>query len=152
MTAGIGIAANGIAITDATDDLLEVKAIEFETVLIGKDVAQPQPGGQQTPKKLYTLSATLLEKQARFGAAAKSEARRAGNAKYRTNNVKHRVAKEGWSIVATDDLSVRAVPGAEEGKAMSYTEAEEALRALKQQGPARAGSLKILRLSELSLD
>jgi hypothetical protein len=59
------------------------------------------------------------------------------------------MAKEGWSVVATDDLSVQEA-GEGEGKVMSYTEAEEAMRTLKQQEPARAATLKILRLSEVS--
>jgi len=151
MTAGVGIATKEIGITLETKDWLEVKAIEFETLMMGKDVAQPQPGGgAEPPKKLYTLSVDLLDKQSRFGAAAKSEARRTGNEKYRTSIVKNRIAKEGWRIVGADDLIVRATPGVEEGREMSYTEAVEALQTMKQQEPARAASLKILRLSELS--
>lgn len=150
MSAGVGVAANEIAFTGNTGDWLEVNAIEFETVMIGKDVVQPQPGGAEPPKKLYTLNAARLEKQSRYGAAANSEARRTGKAKYRMNIVKHRVVKEGWSIVTTDDLSVQATPQTLAGKVMSYSEAEEALRQLTQQEPARAGKLKILRLSEIS--
>ena len=150
MDAGVEIASNKIAVTENRDDLLEVSAIEFETSLIGKNVVRPEPGGSQPPKRLYRLSATLLEKQSRFGAAANSQARRAGNAKYRLNIVKNRMAKEGWSVVATDDLSVQGAPGEGEAKVMSYTEAEEAMRFLKQQEPARAAALKILRLSEVS--
>ena len=147
MTAGVGIASNEIAITGAAGDLLEVKAIEFETTLIGKDVAQPQPGGAS--KKLYTLSAALLEKQSRFGAAAKSEVRRTGNAKYRTSIVKHRIAKEGWSIVATADLSVQPMPGVEAGKPATYSDAVQELRKVIQDDPTKASGLKIVRLSEL---
>jgi hypothetical protein len=125
---------NNIAVTDKTGDLLQVSAIEFETSLIGKDVVQPDPGGSGPPKQLYKLTAILLDKQLRFGAAANSQAQRAGNAKYRLNIVKNKIAKEGWSIVATDDLSVEAAPD----KPMSYSEAEEALSKLQQQNPARA--------------
>jgi hypothetical protein len=150
MNAGVEIASNKIAVTENSDDLLEVSAIEFETTLIGKNVVQPEAGGSQPPKKLYRLSATLLEQQSRFGAAAKSQARRAGNGKYRMNIVKNRMAKEGWSVVATDDLSVQAAPGEGEANVMSYTEAEEAMRTLKQREPARVATLQILRLSEVS--
>jgi hypothetical protein len=150
MDAGVEISSNQIVVTENRDDLLEVSAIEFETSLIGKNVVQPEAGVSQPPKRLYRLSATLLEKQSRFGAAANSQARRAGNGKYRLNIVKNRMAKEGWSVVATDDLSVQAAPGEVEGKVMSYTEAEEAMRTLKQQEPGRAATLKILRLSEVS--
>ena len=150
MTAGVGIATKEIGITLETKDWLEVKAIEFETLMMGEE-GQVQPGGgAEPPKKLYTLSVDLLAKQSRFGAAAKSEARRTGNEKYRTSIVKNRIAKEGWKIVGADDLSVRATPGVEEGREMSYTEAAEALQTMKQEEPARAASLKILRLSEVS--
>jgi hypothetical protein len=150
MAAGVAIASNRIAVTDNSGDMLEVSAIEFETTLIGKDVVGPEPGGTEPAKKVYILSATLLEKQMRFGAAANSQARRAGSAKYRLNIVKNRMAKEGWSIVATDDLSVQTAPEIAGERVMSYSEAEEALRRLKQREPARAGKLKILRLSEVS--
>jgi hypothetical protein len=150
MTAGVAIAANEITFTGATEDVLEVKAIEFETTLIGKDVAQAGGEGTEEGKKLYRLSVGLLEKQSGYGAAAKSGVRRTGNAKYRLNVVKNKVAKEGWSIVATEDLGVQAVEERGGAKEMSYTEAEEALRRIKEQEPGRAGSLKILRLSEVS--
>ena len=39
--------------------------------------------------------------------------------------------------------------GNEEGKATNYSEAAEALRKLKQENPAQARGLKILRRSEL---
>ena len=87
--------------------------------------------------------------QARFGAAGNSELRRTGKAKYRTTMDKHKVVKEGWSIVATDDLTVQPVPGIEDGKPRIYSEAAQALRKLKQADPAKAAGLKILRLSEV---
>ncbi|HET9533257.1 MAG TPA: DUF6603 domain-containing protein [Blastocatellia bacterium] len=150
LTAGVEIATDEVGLTKETGDMLEVRAIEYETKMKGEDLEQPEEGGGEAGKKLYTLSAAQLEKQSRFGAAARSEDRRAGNARYRTGVVKHRVAKEGWSVVATDDLRVEAAPGVEEGEEMSYRQAEEALRRLKQEQPARAASLKILRLSEIS--
>jgi len=88
-----------------------------------------------------------LSKQARFGAAANSPLRHTGAAKYRTTAGKHQIAKRGWSIVSTYDLKVQAVPGIK-GVA-SYSEAEQALQKLKQQDPAKARGLKILRLFEV---
>ena len=82
MNAGVEVATNKIAVTENSEDLLEVKGIEFETTLIGKNVVQPEPGGTQPPKRLYTLSASLLEKQSRFGAAAKSRRVGQGTGKY----------------------------------------------------------------------
>ena len=104
--------------------------------------------GRLPPENEYQLSPLLLGKQARFGAAANSALRHTGTAKYRTTAGKHQIAKKGWSIVSTDDLKVQAVPGIE-GRPVSYSEAEQALRKLKQQDPAKARGLKILRLFEV---
>ncbi len=60
---------------------------------------------QRSESNLYQLSAELFGKQARFGAAGQQRSRRSGKAKYRTVVGKHRIAKEGWSIVATDELN-----------------------------------------------
>ena len=51
--------------------------------------------------------------------------------------------------MATDDLTVQPVPGIEAGKPTIYSEAAQALRKLKQENPAKAAGLKILRLSEV---
>ena len=55
---------------------------------------------------------------------------------------KYQIAKEGWSVVATDDLTAQGEP-------TIYSEAEQALQKLKQDDPAKAARLTILRLSEL---
>ncbi len=111
-------------------------------------MGQGQDGGIIQPKG-YRLSPELLEKQVRFGAVAKSALRHTGTAKYRTTAAKHhQIAKECWSIVATEDLMVQASPGAG-GRPASYSEAKQALSKLKQAKPATARGLKILRLSEV---
>ncbi|MGZ8182573.1 MAG: DUF6603 domain-containing protein [Methylobacter sp.] len=48
--------------------------------------------------------------------------------KHATTMGKYRIAKEGWSIIATGDLSVQSIAGIEAGKPMSYSEAAQALR------------------------
>ena len=68
------------------------------------------------PENLYQLSAELFGKQARFGAAGAAAIRRSGSAKYRTAVGKHRIAKEGWSIVATDELNGGAGAGDRSGQ------------------------------------
>jgi hypothetical protein len=73
----------------------------------------------------------LLGQQARFYAAANSALRHTDTAKCRTIADKHNVAKEGWSIGATDNLTVQAVPGMEEGRLVPYSEAEKDLRKLQ---------------------
>jgi hypothetical protein len=60
------------------------------------------------------------------------------------------VGKEGWSVVSAETMTASPLAGMEEAKPTSYTEAAEALRKLRQENPAQAAGLKILRLSELS--
>ena len=147
LPAGVSLGAGGVAISANPHDWLEVPAIEFETIIVGQE---PDGGEPPPPPDLYQLTAELLGRQARFGAAANSRLRHTGQAKYRTTSVaKHRVAKEGWSIVATDDLTVQAAPGVDGTRPASYSEAEQALRQLRRERPDRAGDLTILRLSEV---
>jgi hypothetical protein len=147
LPAGVRLGAEGFAFSASPTEWLEVPAIQFETIIVG----QPEPphGPPSPPPPLYNLPAVLLAKQARFGAAANSDLRRTGTAKYRTvAEGMHRVAKEGWSIVAEEDLTVQTAPGVT-GRPASYSEAEQALAKLKQAEPAKARDLKILRLSEV---
>src|SRR4029077_12627881 len=125
--------------TADADDWLEVESIEFETITVDKEKNESRSSG---PKNLYVLSPELLGKQSRFGAAGASDIRRTGRAKYRTTVGKYQIAKEGWSVVATDDLTAQGEP-------TIYSEADQALQKLKQDDPAKAARLTILRLSEL---
>jgi hypothetical protein len=149
MAAGVSIGSDEFVFSANADDWLEVKAIEFETWIVDKQKNVARRSDPEDPKNLYKLSPELLGKQARFGAAGNSDLRRTGKAKYHTTRVAHTLVKEGWSIIATADLSVQPVPGIEAGKPASYSEAAQALRKMKQEDPAKAGGLKILRLSEL---
>lgn len=151
MDAGVSFGSNEFNFSADTSDWLEVKAIAFETIIVDKQTNTSRPSEPEGSKKLYTLSPELLGKQALFGAAGTSDLRRTGKAKYRTTMGKYQVAKEGWSIVATDNLTVQSLPGIEAGKSTTYSEAAQALRKLKQENPAQAGGLKILRLSEIAL-
>jgi hypothetical protein len=149
MDAGITFGSDEITLTSQPADWLEVKTIEFETWIIDDDTKvahrspaelPPQP---QAPKLFYQLRGELLLKQAQFGAAGSSDIRRSGKAKYRVTTVgKYQVTKEGWSVVATDDLSPVGQPS-------TYSEAEQVLRAMKQDAPEQAARLQILRLSEV---
>jgi hypothetical protein len=149
MDAGITFGSDEITLTNQPADWLEVKSIEFETWLIDDDTKvahrspaelPPQP---QAPKLFYKLRGNLLLKQAQFGAAGSSDIRRSGKAKYRVTNVgKYQVTKEGWSLVDKDDLSPVRQPSA-------YSEADQALREMKQDAPEKAARLQILRLSEV---
>ena len=147
MAAGVSIGSDGFAFSANAEDWLEIAAIEFETIIVDKQKNESHPSG---PEDLYQLSPELLGKQARFGAAGASDIRRSGKARYRTTAGKHRIKKEGWSIVSTDDLTVQPAPGIELDKVMSYSEAVQALQKMTLADPAKAGGLKILRLSELA--
>ncbi len=147
LAAGVSIGSAEFAFSADANDWLEVEAIEFETITMDKEKKESRRSGA---RDLYRLSAELFGKQARFGAAGAAAIRRSGKTKYRTTVGKHRIAKEGWSIVATDDLTVAPVEGIEADKPAAYSEAAQALRRLKQQNPGKAAGLKILRLSELS--
>jgi hypothetical protein len=157
MTAGISIGSGEFVFTNDATNWLEVKAIEFETWIVDKDSKVPRPStpvnseNPEDPQNLYKLNPQLLRKQARFGAAGTSDLRRTGRAKYRTTSVAHTFAKEGWSIVVTDDLTVQSVPGIEAGKSTSYSEAKQALRKMKQEDPTKVSRLTILRLSEVEV-
>jgi hypothetical protein len=152
MDAGVRFVSDAIVFTGDTSDWLEAKAIEFETWILDKGTNVAESADEENAqgvKLFYQLSPTLLGKQARFGAAGNSELRRTGKARYRTTIAKHSIAKEGWTIVTTDDLTVQPITGVEAGKPASYSEAAQELRKLKQDNPAQAGRLKILRPSEL---
>ena len=146
MAAGVSIGSEEFAFTADADDWLEVDAIKFETLIMNKEKKETR---RSDPENLYRLSAELFGKQARFGAAGAAAIRRSGKAKYRSVVGKHRIAKEGWSIVATEDLTVQAVPGIEAGRPASYSEAAQGLRELQRQHHGKAGGFKILRRSEV---
>jgi len=147
MTAGVSMGSKEFSFSEDDNDRLEVDAIKFETIIMNKEKKETR---RSDPEHLYQLSAELFTKQARFGAAGAAAIRRSGKAKYRSVVGKHRMAKEGWSIVATDSLTVEPVPGIEEQKPLIYSEAVQVLTKLKQQNPAKATGLKIMRLSEIA--
>jgi hypothetical protein len=146
MPAGVRIGSEEIVFSADSNDWLEIPAIEFETIIVDKAKSESRPGA--APDR-YRLSPKLLGRQARFGAAGASELRRSGRARYRAAVGKYRVTKEGWSIVATGDLTVQPVPGTAAGRPATYSEAAQALEVLRRRDPAKAAGLKILRPSEL---
>jgi hypothetical protein len=151
MAAGVEFTTEETAFTTEAGDRLEVGAIEFETMIYDKSEGEARVVEPEEGKVRYRVSKEQLAKQARYGAAGGSELRRAGEAKYRGRKVgKHKMEKEGWSIVSEEDLKVKEVPGVE-GPG-TYSEAAQALERLRVANPAQAARLKILRLSELSVN
>jgi hypothetical protein len=142
MQAGMSLDAGGFLFTSTDADLIEDETIRYETVMV--DTEEPPP-----PKPPSVLNPLFLDQQLSFGAAARCEARRTGTAKYRPVAGKNTLGKGGWTIVSTADQSRQAAPGVEAGAKVTYAEAFQALQALKQESPARAKGLMIIRASEV---
>lgn len=139
LPAGVDIVLGDLAFDPAAS--LLTPAIQFETKILGQDSPAGGPAPQPPP---YTLGIAQLAQQARFGAAANSDLRRSGSAKYRSVVDKHRLVKEGWSLVAEDDLAVQAAAGTD-GRPLSYAEAAQALGRQRGADAAKAAGLTILR-------
>lgn len=151
MDAGVALISDAIVFTTDTRDWLEVEAIEFETWILDKGTNVSESDDEedgQGQKLFYRLSPLLLSRQSRFGAAANSELRRTGKARYRTGTVKHQMAREGWTIVDREQLSEQSVTGVAD-RAPTYSEAVAELSKLKQETPTQASRFKVLRPSEL---
>lgn len=154
MDAGVTFGSIAFEIPDNEEDRIHVNAIQFETFIIDKETNKPSPADPVDTKGntlFYKLNGTSFIRQARFGAAGSSDLRRMGAARYRTVIGKHKIAKEGWTITE-DDLTVRPLAPVAAGKTLSYSEAEQALNKLRQQDPARAENLKIIRPSDLKVE
>lgn len=133
MNAGVTFSSDEVSFTDLADDWLEVPSIELETLIFDRASNTMRPSN---PTERYQLTPKHVHAQSRFGAVGASDLRRSGEAKYRTTADKYRVVKERWSVVATDDLSVK-------NTAASYSEARQSPAAHKR-------GMAILRLSELT--
>jgi hypothetical protein len=148
MTAGVTMSSDEFTFSEAAD-WIEVNTIEFETWILDEQTNTLRRSEAELPKQpgspvlLYQLSAQLLTKQARFGAAGNSDLRRTGAARYRTTTIgKYQITKEGWSLIKTDDLQPASKPA-------SYSEAAQSLEKLKEKDPAKAAGLQIVRMSEI---
>ncbi|HJS23322.1 MAG TPA: DUF6603 domain-containing protein, partial [Pyrinomonadaceae bacterium] len=149
MQAGFTMSSDDFTFTPVSGDRLEVNTIAFETWILDEQTNKLRPSEAELPKTpdtaptFYQLSALLFEKQARFGAAANSDVRRTGNARYRTMTIgKYQVSKEGWSIIKTQDLEPASEPA-------PYSEAAQSLQQMKEADPVNASGLKLVRLSEI---
>ena len=120
--------------------------LDYKTIIVDKHAPEPSP-----PKSGFKLNRDQLFLHARFGAAARSAVRRTGTAKFqnRERTPEVAVAKPGYAIASTKDLSPQGAPGVEAGKPMTWINAQEALRKLKQQNPAEAAKRQVVRAYEL---
>jgi hypothetical protein len=143
MEAGIMVGADNFMFS-SSDGLSVV--LTYKTILV--DTQTSTPG---TRKDDYRLNPDRLFEHARFGAAGRSDVRRTGTAKFQNRQRAPQVAvtKPGFVIASAEDLSPQAVPGVEAGKAMNFTDAQEALRKLSQKNPAEAKKRQVVRAYEL---
>ena len=147
MVAGVTMSSDDFSFRET--EAIGVNTIAFETWIMDEKTNTLLRSESELPKKPkdpvthYHLSAELFMKQARFGAAGTSELRRTGSARYRTTAIaKNQIAKEGWTII-TEELQPADKPA-------SYSKAVESLEQIKQQNPAKAARLTIVRLSEIN--
>jgi hypothetical protein len=147
LTAGVSLNLEGFILPGNDIDVIEEPKLRYETYVIDD---KDQPARQVfEPSGLHpALNAAHLDKQLSFGAAARSEVRRTGAAKFSPQSATKVLAKTGWVIVSGADQKRQSAPGIEAGKLVSYAEAFQSLQQLKLENPARAKGLKIIRASE----
>ncbi len=143
LTAGFSLKSLRFILPTNDDDMIEETDVSYETFIIDQKVNPARKSSE--PGK---LNATHLDKQLRFGAAARSDVQRTGAAKFRTRGVKNVLKKTGWIVVAEADQTPQSAPGIEAGKLVGYAEAFQALQELRLRNPSLARSLKIVRASE----
>lgn len=141
MTAGISVGTEGFLFTTNDLDIVEDGAITYETIILDKGSNAPRAAPP------VAITAEFLDRHISLGAAAHSDVRRTGNAKYRSVAGKNSLIRKGWTIVSTADGSAQAAPGLEAGKVVSYAETFQALHQLKQVNPAMAKNLMLLRVA-----
>ena len=89
-------------------------------------------------KELATSTTAIIGTFAKLTVAQDFELRKV----VREAGGKYRVVKEGWSIIATADMTVQPPPGVPPNTTQSYSEAEQSMRAVAAANPAKAGGLR----------
>lgn len=145
MKSGISLTREEYVFSSIEADILEDEAITYETIIIDQE---SEAAGEPTRKASgFSISPELLRRSLVFGAAALSPVSRTGSARYRPAAAKNAPAKKGWTVVSAEDGSPQGAPGLEAGKTVSYSESFQALQKLKQENPARAKTLMLVRIS-----
>jgi hypothetical protein len=146
MMAGISVGAAGFLFSTNARDILEDEAINYETIIVDREFEAANDKPRQRPPA-SAISEEFLNRHISLGAASRSEIRRTGTAKYRPAARKNLLAKKGWTIASTEDGSHQGAPGLEAGTVVSYSESFLALQRLKQENPAKAKKLMLIRVS-----
>lgn len=137
MVAGVTVGLPGLDFTSNAADILEDESITYETILVDDDASREAPPS--------AVSAGFVNRYVPLGAAAASDIRRVGQAKYPAAESKNAAAPSGWTVVSRDDGSAQPVAGIEQGRAASYAASRQALAALTRTSPARARTLMLVR-------
>lgn len=141
MPAGVSAGAGGALFPTDDADILEEPALTYETRVIDR------ARGPEQSAAPYTLGPAALARQLALGAAARSELRQSGPARYRAAGGKNAVVGTAWAVASALDGSPQAAPGLAAGTAASYAEAFQALEALRRARPAQARGLALVRVA-----
>lgn len=141
MPAGIRAGGGGgVRFTADEGDILEEPELTYETRIIDR------AAGARHDAEPMTLSPAAMGRQLALGAAARSELRHTGVARYRPAGGKNSLVGRGWTVASALDGAPQPAPELEAGAVVSYAEAFLALQKLREQQPARAGALMLLRV------
>jgi hypothetical protein len=139
MVAGISVGLAGLEFTANSADILEDESITYETILVDDDVPRDAPAS--------TVSAGFVDRYVQLGAAATSDIRRVGPAKYPAATGKNTVTPSAWAVVSREDGSAQPMTGLAPENAGSYAALRQSLTALALTDPARARTLMLVRMA-----
>jgi len=142
MVAGVSAGGDDFIFTADPEDILSDDSIVFETIILDK-----ANGTKTKSANEFSINPRLLINQIFFGAAARSDVRLTGTAKYAPAVSKNSLAGKGWTVASTEDGSPQAAPGLEAGKVVSYSESFQALEKMKLENPGRAKTLMLVRVA-----
>jgi hypothetical protein len=140
MVAGVTAGEEGF-LTANGDDILSDDAIVFETIILDK-----ANDAKSKSANTFSINPESMRRQLFFGAAARSDVRLTGAAKYKTAISKNSLVNKGWAVASTQDGSMQAAPGVAAGQVGSYSESFQALQKLKQENPEQAKLLMLVRV------
>jgi hypothetical protein len=141
MVAGVSAGADSFIFTAEAEDIISDDAIAFETIILDK--------ANDTKSKsanAFSINPARLINQIFFGAAARSDVRLTGTAKYSPATRKNALVNKGWAVTSTQDGSPQPAAGLGAGEIVSYSESFQALEKIKQENPAKAKMLMLVRM------
>jgi hypothetical protein len=141
MVAGASAGADDFIFTADAEDIISDDAIVFETIILDKT-----NDTRSKSANTFSLNPALLINQIFFGAAARSDVRLTGTARYSPAMTKNSLVNKGWAVASTQDGSLQPAANLEAGQVVSYSESFQALAKMKQENPAKAKMLMLVRV------